>query len=280
MIEQKKVDFHMHSNASDGLFIPRILIKIAADAGLAAVGLTDHDTVSGLPEAFKAASTMGMELIPGVEISVFDEGREIHILGYYPVHYENLEAILEDIRQERFRRMDSIVSKLTALGIKIRTEEVLAEAGGAAPGRMHLARLLLKKKYVHTITEAFTHYLGHSRPAYVPRQTMSMEEGMNVLLEVGAIPVVAHPGAKIKINTIEKLISLGLEGIEVYHPDHSKAAVKYYKNIAAEKGLHITGGSDFHGENMLQPYYRADYAVPYSYLEKIKKLRKITDSER
>jgi len=274
VIEQKKVDFHMHSNASDGLFTPRELIQIAADAGLAAVGLTDHDTVSGLPEAFKAASTMGMELIPGVEISVLDESLEIHILGYYPVHCEELEAILEDIRQERFRRMDSIVSKLMALGFKLRPEEVLAEAGDAAPGRMHLARLLLKKKYVHTMAEAFTHYLGHSRPAYVPRQMMSIEEGMNVLLEVGAIPVVAHPGGKVKNDTIEKLISLGLKGIEVYHPDHSKAVVKYYKNLAAEKGLHITGGSDFHGENVMQPVYRANHAVSYSYLEKIKELRK------
>ncbi len=274
MIQQKKVDFHMHSNASDGLFTPQKLIQIAADAGLAAVGLTDHDTVTGLPEACKAACIIGVELIPGVEISVLDEGREIHILGYYPVHYEDLEAILKDVRQDRFRRMDSIVSKLMALGFKIRPEEVLAEAGDAAPGRMHLARLLLKKKYVHTMAEAFSHYLGRSRPAYVPRQTMSVEEVMNVLLEVGAIPVVAHPGGKVKNDTIEKLISLGLKGIEVYHPDHSKAVVKYYKNLAAEKGLHITGGSDFHGENVMQPVYRANHAVSYSYLEKIKELRK------
>ncbi len=272
MIQQKKVDFHMHSNASDGLFNPQQLIEIAADAGLAAVGLTDHDTVTGLPEASKTADLMGVELIPGVEISALDEGQEIHILGYYPAHYEQLKNILEDIRQERFRRMDSIVNKLMALGFKVRPEEVLAEAGDAAPGRLHIARFLLKKKYVHTISEAFTQYLGRSRPAYVPRQTMSIDEVMSVLLEVGALPVVAHPGVEVKKSTIEKLISLGLIGIEAYHPDHSKAMVKYYKKLAEENGLHITGGSDFHGESVLQPDYRVQHAISYTYLEKFKEL--------
>ncbi len=269
MSEEKKVDFHMHSNASDGLFSPHQLLKIAVDAGLSAAGITDHDTVRGLAEAFKAARKLEMELIPGVEISVFEEGQEVHILGYYPRYCEHLNTVLEEIQKERFKRMELIVKNLKALGFKVSPEEVLFEAGEAAPGRMHLARILYKKKYVHTLSEAFTLYLGRNCPAFVQRRTPALKEVMSLLAEVGAIPVIAHPG-QYGNKMIEKLTCLGLQGIEVFHPDHSKTLARYYKDLAVEKGLLITGGSDFHGDNLQRPAYPAHRAVSYSYLEKLK----------
>ncbi len=266
---QKKVDFHMHSNASDGLFSPQKLIKIAADAGLSAAGITDHETISGLPEGFEAAKKMGLEFIPGVEISVLEEEQEIHILGYYPRNCGHLEAALEEIRHYRFKRMELIINRLIKLGFKINFEEVLIEAGEAAPGRLHLARILLKKKYVHTLAEAFSLYLGRNCPAYVQRKTPALEKVMDLFLTVDAIPVLAHPG-QCGNKIIEKLICSGLKGIEVYHPDHGKSLARFYKKMAEEKNLLITGGSDFHGDDRNRPEYPAHRAVSYSYLEKLK----------
>ncbi len=269
MNQEKKVDFHMHSNASDGLFSPQELFRMAAAAGLAAAGLTDHDTVNGLPEAERAAHSLGLELIPGVEISVLDEGQELHILGYYPRYSEQLKAALEGMQRERFRRMEMLMAKLKLLGFKINPEEVRAEAGTAAPGRLHLARVLLKKKYVHTLAEAFTLYLGRNRPAFIPRKTPSIVTVMGLLTEVGAIPVFAHPGRD-GHKYIDKLIHLGLKGIEVYHPDHGLPLAGKYRAMADDKGLLVTGGSDFHGDSLQRPLYSPRFAVPYFYLEQLK----------
>ncbi len=265
----KKVDFHMHSNASDGLFSPQKLLKIAAAAGLSAAGITDHETINGLPEAYQAAKKLELELIPGVEISVLEDEQEIHILGYYPRNCGHLKAVLEEIRHDRFKRMELIISRLKKLGFKINPEEVLIEAGEAAPGRLHLARILFKKKYVQTLAEAFSLYLGRNCPAFVQRKTPALEEVMDLYITVKAITVLAHPG-QCGNKIIEKLIRCGLKGIEVYHPDHGKTLARYYKNMAVEKKLLITGGSDFHGANLKRPEYPAHRAVPYSYLEKLK----------
>lgn len=267
-----KVDFHLHSNISDGIFSPEEIIKITSEAGLAAAGLTDHDSVNGLNEAAAAADKHNIELIPGVEISVIEDDQEVHILGYYPRYMNQLQEALTSLQKERFVRMEAIVSKLSKLGLKISPDEVTNEAGKAAPGRLHIARLLLKKKYVNTLNQAFTTYLNRNRPAYVPRHTLSLKQVMSLLIEVGAIPVIAHPGGRSK-NTIDKLVSMDLKGIEVFHPDHSHALVKYYLEIANRNGLIITGGSDFHGESRLNINYPASLAVSADYLDKMKSLQ-------
>lgn len=264
-----KVDFHLHSSASDGLFTPRQVMEIAASAGLRAAGLTDHDTIRGLNEAEEAAVDLGLELIPGVEISIYEKNREIHLLGYYPQKLNELSSALEDIRSKRFRRMGLIVDNLKTLGFKVEPEEVLAEAGDAAPGRLHLARLLLKKKYVHTINEAFKTYLNRGKPAFVSRESMTAAEVMDLLNQVGAVSVYAHPGNAGK-EVLDKLIEDGLQGIEVYHPDHSRGLVRYYKEYAEAKKLLITGGSDFHGLSVNKPGYQQQYAVSYEYLQVMK----------
>ncbi len=264
-----KVDFHLHSSASDGLFTPRQVMEITATAGLRAAGLTDHDTVKGLCEAEEAAFELGMELIPGVEISIYENNREIHLLGYYPQKLNVLSSALEDIRSKRFRRMELIVDNLKKLGFKIEPEEVLSEAGDAAPGRLHLARLLLKKKYVHTINEAFKTYLNRGKPAFVSRESMSAAEVLSLLHQVGAVSVYAHPGDAGK-EVLDELAAGGLQGIEVYHPDHCRGLVRYYKEYADAKKLLITGGSDFHGQSLNNPGYQQKYAVSYEYLQAMK----------
>lgn len=271
MNNSKIVDLHMHSNASDGLYSPAEVLKIAFESGLSAIGLTDHDTVKGLPEAIRAAEKHGLELVPGVEISVLEKNREIHILGYYPHNTEKLNAELDDIREERYSRMEKIVQKLNNLGFKIGPEEVLAEAGDSAPGRLHLARLLLKKDYVHTLNEAFSFYLNPDRDAYVPRRLMTLKRAMELLREVKAIRVIAHPG-ELGRSIIERLIPLGLQGIEVFHPDHSTTQKKYYQEMAHEKGLLITGGSDFHGDRERFTRYPRHLAITGQYLDELKKI--------
>ncbi len=269
MYTEKLVDLHMHSNASDGINSPTELLKMADRAGLSAVGLTDHDTVKGLPEAFKAAEQCNLELVPGVEISVMEDKKEIHILGYYPRDRERLNADLEDIRAERYRRMGKIVDKLKKLGFKVKLEEVLAKAGDSAPGRLHLARIMLQKKYVHSINEAFSLYLNPDRGAHVPRRLLTLKRAMELLTGVRSVRVIAHPGALGK-DIIERLMPLGLQGIEVFHPDHSAAQIKFYYEMAIEKGLLVTGGSDYHGDRERTSGYPTRLAIEGQYLDRLK----------
>lgn len=268
-ISLKKIDLHLHSNASDGIFSPSKLIRIVATAGISAAALTDHDTTSGLREAELAAIQMGIELVPGVEISTVTGDHEIHILGYYPRRYDELEVALKKLRQDRYRRMEMIIDKLKGYGFKVNLEDLLIESGRAAPGRLHLARLLLKKKYVHSIDQAFSLYLRHDRPAYVPRKGLATVEAVDLLLSVGAIPVIAHPGIK-STKFIDKLIAKGLKGVEVYHPDHSAGLAVKWLDFALSKGLIVTGGSDYHGDTNNVKQYSAQHAVDYSLLEGLK----------
>lgn len=269
--EKKMVDLHMHSNASDGLYGPAELINLTYKSGVAAAAITDHDTVQGLDEAVFAGLQNGLEVIPGVEISVTEENQEIHILGFFPRYLDQLNIALLHWRNERFNRMESIIRKLNLLSFNITMDEILGEAGKAAPGRLHLARLMVKKGYVQNLEHAFSAYLNPNRPAYVARRTMNASQSIALLLEVQAIPVLAHPGIKGK-NIIPKLLPLGLKGIEVFHPDHSVSMRKYYKQLAQKKGLVITGGSDFHGDNLLDIPYSQKAAIPYHYLEQMKYL--------
>lgn len=269
------VDFHMHSNVSDGIYKPDKLISLAAEAGLAAAGITDHDTIEGLAEAGAAAQRNNIELIPGVEITALSEDEEIHILGYYPERIHKLIALLKMLREERFTRMITMVEKLNTLGFNIQREDVFTEAGEAAPGRLHLARVMLKNKYVHTINEAFSLYLNKNRPAYVQRKTLKFEDAIAILLEAKAVPVIAHPG-KSGMKNIEKFIESGLKGIEVFHPDHDKTTVKFCRQLAEKHGLLITGGSDFHGYTDTSLKYSGQIKVPYSYLEKMKMVRGVS----
>ncbi len=264
------VDLHLHSTASDGALTPAALIERAAAAGLAAVALTDHDTMAGVEEAREAGRRLGLEVIRGVEISVFDEKQEIHLLGYDPLYPEKLEAVLEAMRCDRYRRIGKMAALLRRQGIPLSEEEIIAEAAPAAPGRLHLARLLVIRGYSAGISEAFSAYLKRGRPAYVPRRTLEPAPAIAALHRAGAVPVVAHPGVEGRAR-LRELVELGLRGVEVYHPDHPPELVRYYRQQAARMNLLITGGSDFHSDRGYQRSRLGAITVPYRCLAALKK---------
>lgn len=268
-IDQRPVDLHLHSNESDGIFSPEQLVALSAGAGLAAVALTDHDTVTGVKRALRAGERYGIEVVPGVELSAYRSDREVHLLGYYPADRAKLERVLADLRAERYGRMERILDKLRGLGFQLEFAQVAAEAGAAAPGRLHLARTMVKAGLVKNLEQAFTQYLGKGGPAYVPRKVLTPSRAVSVLLDAGAIPVLAHPGTGGE-EVLRELIPLGLRGVEVFHPDHTVALRRYYCRRAVEEGLLITGGSDFHGDSKYRARRPGSVTIPYFYLEKLR----------
>lgn len=267
--EADLVDLHMHSSYSDGVLSSAALAETSAKAGLAAFSLTDHDTLEGLSEAFAAAKRLKIEFVPGIEMSSLLGDREVHILGYYPQQSDHLLEVLEYMRDERKNRIEKVITALRGLGFKLNLEDLKGEAKDAAPGRLHLARLLLKRKYVHTVDEAFKLYLGKGKPAYVSRKLLTAVEVIQLLKKCGALIVLAHPGQEGK-GDVDSLISNGLDGVEVFHPDHSPALVRYYKKVAENKNLLVTGGSDFHGDYRSHKLYSTRHAIDKVYLEKLK----------
>lgn len=265
----KKVDLHLHSNHSDGLFSPEKLIAIIVEAGITAAALTDHDTLTGLEEAANAAANFDLEFVPGLEISVVEERREIHILGYYPRKLDFLNSKLCHLKDQRFKRMENTIALLNSMGFKLTYDDLVSKAGYAAPGRLHLARVMLENRYVGSLEEAFKLYLGFGKPAYIPRKTYSLKETMNLLKISGAIPVIAHPGM-IGITMLPDLIQMGLRGVEVFHPDHNKAMTAKLLQITKNNGLLITGGSDFHGKNLDNYSYPAERAINFCYFEDLR----------
>ena len=240
-------DLHVHSTASDGLFSPAHLKAMGREAGLTYMALTDHDTFSGL--ALWPAAEEGPHLIPGVEISC-TLSRDIHLLAYGALHpLTGLEAFLTQMRQQRLERFSAMVDQLTRLGFPIALDQITPPPSGSI-GRAHLARALFECGYVSSIQEAFDRFLSPGRPAYVPRPKLSPLEVIRLIREVGAVPVLAHPGLYgFSENTLFSLLSewkqAGLEGLEVYHTANRPPQV--YEAMARSLGLLVTGGSDFHG---------------------------------
>ncbi|RLG68758.1 MAG: phosphoesterase [Methanobacteriota archaeon] len=248
------VDLHTHTTCSDGTLTPEQLVREAKRLGLVAVGITDHDTLGGVAEAWRAGDRLGVEVVPGVEISVDPPwgDRELHLLGYYVKENEELESKLRWARGARERRNLRIIEELVGLGMDISYEEVKRLAGGDVVGRPHIARLLVEKGYVKSFEEAFLRYLARGGEAYTPKERLGAEEGITLILRSGGVPVWAHPiksgydPSEVE-KVLEWLVSKGLRGIEVYTPDHTPKQVEHLKSLAKKRGLIITGGSDYHG---------------------------------
>ncbi|MFH0912006.1 MAG: PHP domain-containing protein [Planctomycetota bacterium] len=243
----RRVDLHAHTSCSDGLLSPEELVRAAARLGLAALAVTDHDSVEGLAEAEAAAVDAGVELIRGVEISCEEEGFEIHILGYLLDDPESVRLPLQDLREHREERMRAMIEKTAALGFDVRYDEVAALADGGSIGRPHLARVLERKGYVRSIEEAFLRYLGDDGAANVPKKRLRVVEAVQCIRASGGIPVVAHPGVNRLDPILPSLFGQGVEGIEVYSSAHTAEDTARYRSLALAHGLCITGGSDFHG---------------------------------
>lgn len=251
----KLVDLHTHTTASDGTDSPAQLMAKAAQAGLEAVAVTDHDTLSGLDEAADAGRAHGIELIRGCEISTATELGELHILGLWlPQHPEPLQEKLAFLRLKRAERNEGIVRKLQNLGLDITMEEVLATATGESVGRPHIAEVLLRKGYAKNSREVFKEYLGCHGKAYLPKEVLDPEESVRLLADLGATVSLAHPmlwkGPTGWLDTqVARLKDCGLNAIEAWHSEHSEADVRACLALAKRFDLGISGGSDYHGEN-------------------------------
>jgi 3',5'-nucleoside bisphosphate phosphatase len=285
------IDLHTHSTASDGTLTPAQLVRAAQAAGLEALALTDHDTAAGLPQALEEGRRIGLEVVPGCELSVTTKRAKMHILGLWlpPVPHK-LNAAMRELREHRHNRNHIIIAKLNALGLDISYEEVQAIAGQAASaddsgegsvGRPHIARLLLAKGLVTSIDEAFSRYLGNHGKAYAPKKVLTAEDAVHLLKEEGATVIMAHP-CQFGLNRDElaeeilRLKDYGLDGLEVYYNDHSQSKVDMLLKMARQFGLAVSGGSDFHGEtkpDVRLGVGRGSMFVPYSVLEGLKELR-------
>lgn len=248
-----RADLHTHTTASDGLLSPAAVVRRAHAAGLVAMAVTDHDTMAGIEEAVQEGQRIGITVVPGVEISTNCDGRDIHVLGYYPDWRQTVwNARLGELREGRTLRNERIVAKLRELGLIISMTEVHQTAGKTAGdesvGRPHIAAVLIEKGFVSTMAEAFDRYLAAGAAAYVAVPKVTPLEAMNWIHEAGGVSVLAHPGLYGDDSLIEPLIQAGLGGIEASHPDHSAEQETAYRVLAARHGLIITGGSDFHGE--------------------------------
>lgn len=248
------IDLHTHSNRSDGTFEPAEVVRRAAELGLDVVALTDHDTTEGLEEALAAGAELGIEVVPGVELSAEHDGTSVHVLAYWPdVTDAELQAELSRLRDERFRRGELIVDKLRELGLPVSFERVREIAGGGNIVRPHIAQAMVEAGIVETEREAFDRYLADGKPAHVPKHALDPVDAVGLILRAGGVCVLAHPGmwgdqSSVPEELIERMAAAGMRGLEVDHADHTPEQRAHYRRLAERLGLVPTGGSDCHGE--------------------------------
>ena len=245
-----RIDLHTHTVNSDGIQTPTELLEAAHELGVEVISVTDHDTTAGLDEAEEVAGRLGMRLLSGIELSVFAMGREVHVLGFlFDRHSDVLQEFLDEQKEARVGRIYKMLEKLKSIGVDIPPEDVVVEGKKGTMGRPHVARALVKHGYIQDEDEAFRKYIGRDQPGYVPRVKVSAPEGIRRLKEAGGVPVLAHPGLYQEEGLLEHMLDSGILGIECYHPDHKNTTAERYATLAREKGLVITGGSDWHGRD-------------------------------
>jgi predicted metal-dependent phosphoesterase TrpH len=270
MSQQKLIDLHMHSTFSDGQLTPAELVEIAAECGLAAVALADHDCLDGVPEYVAAAKKAGLESITAVELSCIHGGRDLHILGYgVDVADETLREMLRRFREARENRGLKIVENLAQMGIYLDADSILEKAGDGALGRPHIAEALVEGGYAENFSEVFAKYIGEGCPAYVEKYKMSPKEAVDFIHGASGLAFVAHPGFYLDdLEGFNELLEEAFDGIEVYHSQHTPEASQQLVKIARDHGFLMSGGSDFHGfegrDCLGEP------KVPYEFFAKIK----------
>ena len=243
------IDFHAHTTASDGVLSPSELVAEAADAGLTAIGVMDHDTAKGIPEAVTAAELREITLIPGVELTAYHNGKEWHILAMLiDAEPNHVAHRLKPFTEKRHSRMREMVEKLRKDGYDITPEEVEAEATGHIVGRMHLARILIAKGYASSNNQVYRKFIGNGKPYYVPKLTFTIKEAVEMSYDLGGVPVAAHPGIPGDDEALKDFVEAGIAGIEAYTPKHTKTQEKHYEKLGQSLGLIVTAGSDYHGQ--------------------------------
>jgi 3',5'-nucleoside bisphosphate phosphatase len=260
------LDLHTHSTASDGLLTPTELVTQAREAGLSMIALTDHDTTNGLAEAQAAGASMGVEVVPGIEINTYlPHGQgEAHVLGYYlDTANADLQAFLRFLRDTREKRGEKMVALLREQGYDVTWARVRELAHGAV-GRPHVAMALMEKGYADSIADAFDRYISPGRPAYVPRFKMVPEDAVRMLRSVRAVPVLAHPLRLFGLedDLLPRLMRAGLLGLECYYGEYDEQTVENLLARAEQRGLIATGGSDYHGPGVHPTPLGGHYVPP------------------
>jgi len=253
------VDLHVHTIYSDGTYTPEGIICMAAKENISVLAITDHDNVAGIAKAQRIAKEYGIKVIPGIECTTtFDAPQKgtRHILGYnIDPENEEIKKYVARHKADRYEKVESMLKKLRALGIHISMREVVQFCLNGSLGRPHIARALIEKGYVSSKNEAFERYIGKGKPAYCSARYTSVEEVIFTIMAAGGIPILAHP-FQMKYPDLEetkkemtRLINMGIKGIEVIYPEHSKNENFFLGSFALDNELYVTAGSDFHGDN-------------------------------
>lgn len=275
----KTIDLHIHSTVSDGSCSPEELVRLAHELGLAAIAITDHDSVSGYAEAARCGEALGVEVVPGIEISTRFQG-PVHILGYFvdPTS-DSLRPVLDWVVHDRDERNEKMAELMAADGLPVSYED-MHHRYGEVVGRPHFAALLVELGLASSVQDAFDRYVEKGQKYYMPRHFLSIERAIGIIADSGGVPVLAHP-FQYRLDDeglralIEHCVEHGLRGMECRYTGYSDEQIGYLERLAGEYELVCTGGSDFHGSN--KPHIRlgsgdGTLSVPYDYLEKLRKL--------
>ncbi len=264
-------DLHLHTTFSDGADTPEAVVARAVENGFTAIAITDHDTLTGIPRAQAAANKAGLELMPGVEISARWGKMEIHILGLGVDPYsESLTQALQVLADERATRAEKIVAKLNALDVPVDYAAIKEKCGDGVIGRMHIAQEIVALGHADTIQGAFDLYIKAGKRAYVPKKAMSCAEAIDAIHAAGGLAFIAHPCIGKVRNSLDKILQLPFDGIEVFHSRHNPSHIAELKTAAKKRGLLISGGSDCHGSIKGHAPLMGRIRFPYDRYQRIK----------
>ena len=276
------IDLHVHTTASDGIMAPSRLVDFAADSGVVALALTDHDTTDGIDEAVARAAIRGIDVIPGIEFSVDHPVGSFHMVGLFIDHgNRKLQEIITYLKERRSTRIHRMIDDLKMHGIDISLDEVIALSDGGSPGRPHVARVLVKHGFAPSVKDVFQHFLVPGKPGFVKKDKVTAEVALAGIRDAGGIPVLAHPVSMEYASreeferSLARLIDSGLQGVEAYAYMHTKEEVEYYRSAAVQQGLIVTGGSDYHGDKDEKiGWYAEDSPIPYELYGELLRFRK------
>jgi len=273
----KKIDFHTHTTASDGIYSPRQLIDLAVRNDIVAMAITDHDNVDGLPEAMEYAASLGFRLYPGVEFSIEYDTGSFHLIGLnLDYRHEGLRSTVKRLAEFRSTRVYRIIEDLKQHGIDVPLNEVMEAAGGGAIGRPHVARVMVKHGLGPNIKDIFKNYLVQGKPGYVKKVRIEFNDAVSLIKQSGGIPIIAHP-VSLECRDMDEFegllkefINAGIEGIEAYAAMHTPEMAEQYRAMAVKYNLLITGGSDFHGDkDETIGNYQKESPIPFELYEQL-----------